>query len=144
MSDTQPDILIIESDQVLCDLVQLCLEQQNYQVAVAHNGEEALTVFQAASHRHKPKIILMDLFLNQTNALALIRQIKELPKEEEATIIVLSSFGYREVIQQAMEAGAKDFILKPINTDVLIDRVKKVFEQSYKPKISKPDFPRIF
>jgi FixJ family two-component response regulator len=51
---------------------------------------------------------------------------------------------YRPVkIQQAMDAGAKDFILKPVNADMLIDRIKKVFEQSHKPKVSKPEFPKI-
>jgi len=138
-------ILVIESDPVLCDLIQLSLEQQDNKVAVAHNGEEAHTVYK----RQKPKIILLDLFLHQTNALELIRQLKRLASEEEIYIIVLSAFGYREVIEQAMEAGAKDFLLKPINTDVLLDRVKKAFEQlnssgTKKPRISKPDFPRIY
>jgi DNA-binding response OmpR family regulator len=139
MSDSKVEILLIESDQILLDLIQLSLEQQDYQVVVAHNGEEALAAFQ----RHQPKVVLLDLFLHQTNGLALIRQLKELIQEEQTTIIILSALGYREVIQQAMDAGAKDFILKPVNADMLIDRIKKVFEQSHKPKVSKPEFPKI-
>ena len=139
MRDSKVEILLIESDQILLDLIQLSLEQQDYQVVVAHNGEEALAAFQ----RHQPKVVLLDLFLDQTNGLVLIRQLKELIQEEQTTIIILSALGYREVIQQAMDAGAKDFILKPVNADMLIDRIKKVFEQSHKPKVSKPEFPKI-
>lgn len=139
MSYSQAKILLIEGDQILLDLIQLSLEQQNYQVIVAHNGEEALAAFQ----RHQPKVVLLDLFLHQTNALTLIRQLKELSQEKQTTIIVLSALGYREVIRQAMNAGAKDFILKPVNMDMLIDRIKKVFGQSHKPKVSKPEFPKV-
>lgn len=139
MSDSQAEILLIESDQILLDLIQLSLEQEDYHVIVALNGEEALAAF----HHYKPKVVLLDLFLHQTNALALIRQLKELPQGKLIPIIVLSALGYREVIRQAMDAGANDFILKPVDLDMLIDRIRKVFEQSHKPKVSKPEFPKI-
>jgi DNA-binding response OmpR family regulator len=67
----------------------------------------------------------LDLFLPNINVLALIRQIKTLARTEKSAIIILSAFGFREVIQQAVEAGAQDYLLKPIEPNSLVERVRK-------------------
>ncbi|MEI7989126.1 MAG: response regulator [Chloroflexota bacterium] len=119
-------ILLIEHDNILCDLIQLTLERQGYHVFVANTTDEILTLFQ----QHSPRVILLDLFLPQINVLALIRQLKSIPQATETSIILLSAFGYREVIQQAIEAGAQDYLLKPINPDILVERITKALTET--------------
>jgi len=142
-------ILLIEHDNILCDLIQLTLERQGHHVFVANTTDEILTLLQ----EHSPRVILLDLFLPQINVLALIRQLKSIPQAAETSIILLSAFGYREVIQQAIEAGAQDYLLKPINPDILVERITKALTETNLEKktetnpnqrnVTKPNFRRM-
>lgn len=155
MDQTNPSVLLIEDDNILSDLIQLTLESSGYHVLVSTwNASFTADEIVALCQEHSPKVILSDLFLPNINVLALIRQIKNLSQTEKSTIIILSAFGYREVIQQAIEAGAQDYLLKPINPDTLVERVTKALvetnlEKKTEPNpnqrnVTKPNFRRMY
>lgn len=145
MDDKKNLILLFESDPLLCDLIQLSLEQQGYQVYVQRTPHEPLALIE----KLRPAIILLDLFFPQTQTIQLIEQIHRLPFNPPIEIIVLSALGFREVVTKALDAGAKEYLLKPIDISLLIERVNKVHKaQTLKQEktikeIKKPSFPRI-
>ncbi len=116
-------ILLVEADGLLLDLMQLALEQRGYALVRAQNGADALAAFL----QHLPSVVVLDLFLPQTDVLDLIRRMKK--KEACCAILVLSAFGFREVVQQALQAGAQDYLLKPLNMDTLLERVNKALQE---------------
>jgi DNA-binding response OmpR family regulator len=140
------EIMLIENDSILADLIQLSLEQTGHQVTWHTEKADALTAFK----KRRPDLIVLDLFLPQTDTLALIRQLRNpVDRRNPPPVIVLSALGYSEVVESALKAGAADYLLKPLNPDVLLDRVQYLLSQSGKTTgkagrtISKPQFRRI-
>jgi len=140
------EIMLIENDSILADLIQLSLEQKGHQVTWHTDEANALAAFK----KKRPDLIVLDLFLPQTDTLALIRQLQETSDRRiPPAVIVLSALGYSEVIEAALKAGAADYLLKPLNPDVLLERVQILLSQREKTTrksgrtISKPQFRRI-
>ena len=87
-------------------------------------GEAALK----AIHERHPDLILLDLFLPQQNGLDFLQRLKQSGLLVSIPVIVVSALGFPEIVQQAVQAGARDFLVKPIDTDMLVARVQKLFE----------------
>ncbi len=150
MTTNNASILLFESDPLLCDLIQLSLEQEGFTVYVQRAAQNPLEIVKQI----QPDIILLDLFYPQTQTIELIEKIHQLPNEPPIEIIVISALGFREVVQKALDAGAREYILKPLDISLLLLRVKKVNqlrmvqhkqeEQRFpKPAYQKPSFRRI-
>lgn len=140
------EILVIENDRILADLLQLSLEQQGHQVSCHAEKENALASFE----KNRPALVILDLFLPQTDTLALIRRFRDASQGRFApAVIVLSALGYSEVVEGALSAGANDYLLKPLNPDILLERVQSLLSPSGRknskstPNITNPQFRRI-
>lgn len=140
------EIMVIEDDSILADLIQLSLEQRDHQVTCYVKKTAAI----AALAKTKPDLVILDLFLLKTDTLALIRQLREpLHGNIPPVVIVISAFGYSEVVEGALEAGAAGYLLKPLDPDMLLERVQTVLAQremlwkKYGKMISKPQFRRL-
>jgi len=144
MNTNNASILLFESDPLLCDLIQLSSEQEGYTVFVQRAARNPLEIVKQL----QPDIILLDLFYPQTHTIDLIKNIHQLPNDPPIEIIVLSALGFREVVQKALDAGASEYILKPLDISLLILRVKKVHQlrtvqhQQESPRIHKPSFQK--
>jgi DNA-binding response OmpR family regulator len=123
----KPDtILLIIDDLPLTDLIALVLNGiLPCQVVTARNGPEAIVLCNSL----RPQVIVLDILLPQMNGLDLLRELKSRGLLEKSQVIVISGLGYREVVQQAIQAGAKDFIVKPFDVEVLGERVRKALEE---------------
>jgi two-component system response regulator (stage 0 sporulation protein A) len=60
------------------------------------------------------------------NGLELIRRIRDLEGSRQPAVIVTSALGFPEIVRQAVAAGVVDFIIKPYDVDVLVERVREV------------------
>ncbi len=120
---SNPVILIVEDDPAMRDLLELALTQQfvpPFELQIAQNGSEAMEKIQ----QHLPTLVVLDILLPQMNGLQLLQQLKDQPVRNDTRVVVISALGVREVVQQAMESGANDFIVKPFDMDTFIDRIK--------------------
>jgi two-component system chemotaxis response regulator CheY len=104
-------------------LGKIMADMGNMVVAEAGNGDEAIEGFV----KYHPDLVLLDIVMpsgprtqNGIDALKLIR--KESP---EAKVIMISSMGQNTIVQETINAGAKDFIVKPFKPDDVIAVVKK-------------------
>lgn len=114
--DRSRKVLIAEEDRMVADLLKLALEEMGCQVQIATKKHIILE----GVLRWKPDLLLLDLFLPGCSGLDLLREFQVLQNGpgKALPILVISSLGFKEVVEQAILLGATDFLLKPIDLDV--------------------------
>ncbi|MCL4559588.1 MAG: response regulator [Chloroflexi bacterium] len=123
MTEKKTTVLLCESDPVQRDLIGLALRRLGLQVIIAQSQSEAGGLIA----RYSPALVLLDLFLPGGGGLDLIRDIKQKGAQSPG-VIVVSALGFTEVVEQAVAAGARDFLVKPVNPDFLVERVQAALE----------------
>jgi two-component system OmpR family response regulator len=109
-------VLIAEDDKVIADLLSLTLQEMGCHVKITSQEDKIRT----GIIQWKPDLVLIDLFLPGCSGLDLLREFIKIGEKlkRPIPILVISALGFREVVEQAKELGAADFILKPIDMDV--------------------------
>lgn len=112
-------ILIVEDDDTSCLLLQAMLGQENYKLLFAVNGKHAVQMF-----RENPRInlILMDLKMPVMDGYEATRQIRTLNKN--IPIIAQTAYALSGDNEKAMNAGCNDYVTKPINKSLLMNKIK--------------------
>ena len=100
-------------------MLQYNLTKENYEVASAENGKEAIKT----ALTFKPDIILMDVMMPVMDGITACRHLRELPDFRETYIIFLTARSEEFSEVAAFEAGADDFINKPIKPRALLSRL---------------------
>ncbi len=120
-------VLLVEdgpSNQLIATAI---LKKAGYEVTVASNGHEAV---EAASMR-RFDLILMDLRMPVMDGLEATRRIRDLPGESgRVPVIALTANAFKEDIEQCHAAGMNDFVSKPINRNLLLDKMAEVLNES--------------
>jgi CheY-like chemotaxis protein len=114
-------VIIAEDDKVVADLLSLTLQEMGCQVRITSQE----TKIRHGMIQWKPDLLLLDLFLPGCSGLDLLRDLKSISNKlkRPVPILVISAFGFREVVEQAKAMGAEDFILKPVDLDVFRQKV---------------------
>jgi CheY-like chemotaxis protein/nitrogen-specific signal transduction histidine kinase len=110
-------VLVAEDEESNYELVRIVL-QKRYNLIRAHNGIEAVTMFE----EEKPDLILMDIRMPEMDGLDATRIIKEV--NQEVPVIALSAYAFPENIREAKAAGCDDFMAKPFKVEDLIELIK--------------------
>ena len=114
-------ILIVEDSPVMIRTLSGLLSANNYKIAgVAQDGITALKLFKERS----PDIVLMDINIPRLNGLDAMKAMLTL--DPDAQVIIISIASEKSVVLNAMAAGAKDYIAKPINPDRLCAILKQL------------------
>ena len=120
MQTTAPyKILVVDDDPDIVELLQYNLTKEGYDVSHAENGKEAI----ATALKHKPDVILMDVMMPVLDGIAACRQMREMPDFRDTYIIFLTARAEEFSEVAAFEAGADDFITKPIKPRALLSRL---------------------
>jgi CheY-like chemotaxis protein len=115
-------ILIAEDERDIRDLVAFTLRFAGYEVFAASNGEEAVAMAPNVS----PDLILMDVRMPRMTGYEACRILKLDPGLKDIPIVFLSAKGQEAEIQQGLEAGAEEYLLKPFAPDQLTSHVKSI------------------
>ena len=116
-------VLIIEDDLFLRDLVYQKLQSSGFEAYQAVDGEEGLKKIIEI----KPDIVLLDIILPGIDGFEILRRKKENPEIASIPVIVLSNLGQKEEIDQGLNLGAKDYLIKAHFTlDEIMMKVKNV------------------
>jgi len=114
-------ILIIENDNFFRNLVARKLEEQDYQIARAVDGNEGL----AKIKNQKPDLVFLSLALSEREGFKVLSEIRKDPAISSIPVIVLSNLGELEEINEALELGASDYLIKINSTPKLfLKRIK--------------------
>ena len=119
-------ILVAEDEADIRELVAFSLENiAGFEVVKARNGAEAVDMARA----EVPDLILMDVRMPKMTGVEACAKLKEIPETEDIPIVFLSAMGQETEIQQGMEVGAVEYILKPFAPDVLMKKVRDILER---------------
>ena len=112
--------LVVDDDPVMRILTRKALESDGFSVHEAQDGRAAITTFS----RIQPDIVLMDVMMPELDGYGACRGIRELAQGSRTPILMLTGLDDVDSINQAFDAGATDFIAKPINWGILGHRVR--------------------
>lgn len=112
-------VLVVDDDPDIVELLQYNLTREGYDVSVADNGKRAIEVAQDT----KPDVILMDVMMPVLDGIAACRQLREMSDFRHTHIIFLTARAEEFSEVAAFEAGADDFITKPIKPRALLSRL---------------------
>lgn len=101
-------ILVVEDEPELAEIYQALLEQEDYDVSVAHNGRDALTVAQ----NDTPHLILLDLRMPVMNGVEFLEEYKLKEKHPDVKVVVFSNYDMQDEIDDAYRLGADRYVLK--------------------------------
>jgi len=114
------EILIIDDDPAIQLLLRKTLHSQGYNVTVASDGQEGLV----HARQVRPALVICDWIMPRMNGLEVCRQIKATPELSTTFFILLTSLGSVEDRVKGLDAGADDFLCKPIEMNELNARVR--------------------
>jgi CheY-like chemotaxis protein len=121
-------ILIVEDVEFNRDLLIQLLED-DYKLLTATDGKAGI----ALAERERPDLILMDLSLPVLDGWEATRQIKANPTLQHIPVIALSSHAMRGDEERARQCGCDDYISKPLDEDVLFEKLAQLLGESPKP-----------
>ncbi|WP_242926746.1 response regulator transcription factor [Pontibacter vulgaris] len=112
-------ILIVDDDPDIIELLHYNLTREGYEVAQAENGRKAIEVAKA----FKPDVILLDVMMPVLDGIAACRELRHMSEFRNTHIIFLTARAEEFSEVAAFEAGADDFITKPIKPRALLSRL---------------------
>jgi diguanylate cyclase (GGDEF)-like protein/PAS domain S-box-containing protein len=122
MPDTAATLLIVDDETHVRKLLQILLQNQGYQTLTASSGEEAL----ALVAQQPPDLILLDIMMPGMNGYEVARELKSDKVTANIPIIMLSALGEHSARISGLEAGAEDFLSKPVESAELWLRVRNL------------------
>ena len=100
------------------------IKEKALEFAFAFSGEEALTYL--AQPEHHSVLILSDINMPGMSGLELLRRIKQINHEPPPVVMMITAYGDAENYNKAMELGADDFIVKPVDFSALKEKIKNL------------------
>jgi DNA-binding response OmpR family regulator len=117
---TRHRILVVDDDQRILHFSRLKLMASGYNVTTAMNGQGALTMIES----EKPDVVVLDLRMPVMGGLEVLRILRS---HSELPVIVMSAA--TDLAEEALVAGADDFIAKPFVVDELVRRIEQILER---------------
>ena len=119
-------ILVVDDEQDILELIRHTLNKEGYEVHVAANGQQAVE----KAKKIKPSLILMDVMMPVMDGMEACRQLKEDPETATLPIIFLTARSEEFAELAGFEAGADDYISKPIRSRVLLSRIRAILRRN--------------
>jgi DNA-binding response OmpR family regulator len=123
---TMSRILVAEDERDIRELVGFTLRFAGFEVVLAENGAEAIERATA----DQPDLILLDVRMPKMSGYEVCRRLKENPSTCEIPVVFLSAKGQEREIEQGLDSGAIEYIVKPFAPDELTDRVRDILQRA--------------
>jgi len=119
-------ILVVDDEPDILEIISYNLRKEGYEVKTAENGLEAV----AAAKEFLPDMILLDVMMPKMDGMEACKQIRAVPSLKHCFILFLTAREEEFVEVLSFQAGADDFLTKPIKPRALISRIEAVFRRS--------------
>jgi PAS domain S-box-containing protein len=117
-----PLILIADDEMDLRAMLRILLERDGYRIAEARNGEEAVEL----CRQRLPDVVLLDILMPVMDGAAACAHIQALPDGDRVPVLMITALNDKQSIDRCFDAGATDYLTKPINNQVLRRRVRRL------------------
>jgi CheY-like chemotaxis protein/two-component sensor histidine kinase len=117
-----PSILVVDDEPDNFDVIETLLSNQDYQLHYAANGQEALNILEMIN----PDLILLDVMMPNMDGIEVCQKIKTDIQWKAIPVIMVTALTAKEDLARCLEAGADDFVSKPINRIELLARIKSM------------------
>jgi two-component system alkaline phosphatase synthesis response regulator PhoP len=118
-------ILIADDEPDILEIIQFNLIAEGYEVITAKNGDEAIE----QAKKHLPDLIILDVMMPGKNGLETCNILRLQPAFKETLIIFLSALSDEGIEISGLEAGADDYLTKPIRPKILVSKVNALFRR---------------
>ena len=133
MHTTTKRILIVDDEETLCEVLQLNLENEGYDVDIAFSAEQALTL-DLPSY----SLILLDIMMGEISGIKMAKMLKSNTKTANIPIIFCTAKDTEDDMVMGLNLGADDYIAKPYTVRNVVARVKSVLRRTSAKKNSNP------
>ena len=125
MKKKNTKILLVDDEPDILEIVGYNLSQEGYQIVTASNGKEAI----AKAKKEHPQLIIMDVMMPEMDGMEACENIRKIPELQDTIITFLTarSEDYSQVA--GFDAGADDYIAKPIKPKVLVSKVQALLRR---------------
>ena len=117
-------ILVAEDEPIMLKTIALRLRKDGHDVITADNGRDAMEQID----QHKPDLIITDIMMPYSSGLEIVGKVKG--QGQNVPVIVLSAMGQENVVLEAFNLGADDYITKPFSPNELSVRVKRLTQRA--------------
>jgi DNA-binding response OmpR family regulator len=115
-------ILVAEDDPMTLQLINFKLKQSGFAVALAKDGEAALSLVRS----EKPDLVILDGMMPLLDGFEVLHRMKESPEMKQIPVIMLTARTQDADMQRGLDLGAADYVIKPFSPTELLNRVRKV------------------
>lgn len=117
-------ILIVDDSNTNVVLLEAILNSRGYEIQTAYNVDEA----QNMMARDRPELILLDLLMPKISGYQFLDQLKQNEKTRDIPVIIVSAVTDTPNIQKTFDLGAIDYIEKPVDIKLLVNKVEKTLK----------------
>ena len=118
------EVLILEPDALQRDLLAMTLRRCGFEPLICQRGTDVSRLLL----ERKPALLILDIYQDDKNGLDLLDELRQAGLLVLTRVIVVSSMAFPEIIKRATRLGAADFLVKPLDTDVLMDHISRVMD----------------
>lgn len=113
-------ILVADDDRDTVQMIQDLLEHAGYATVAAYEGVRAIEL----AHKHKPDLILLDIKMPSGSGKTVLHSLKSHVDTEKIPVVVITALSDLYLEKEVMDGGAADFIKKPYDNKILLEKVK--------------------
>jgi len=114
-----PKILVVDDAQFMRLILSKLLKEHGYETIEAENGNRALEQYVA----HSPDVVLLDITMPEKDGLEVLSELHQM--DPDARVVMLTALGQQSVVLQAIKSGARDFIVKPYESERVLVAVER-------------------
>jgi len=126
MSENKFKVLLVDDELDILEFLSYNLEKAGYKVYTAKNGLEAIKV----AEKKTPHLIILDVMMPEMDGIAACEELRKIPSLNNTVIAFLTARGEDYSQIAGFEAGADDYITKPVRPKVLVSRVKALLKRT--------------
>ena len=120
----KPRVLIADDASFMRQMIREIVEPEGYEVVgEATDGGEAVEQYDSLA----PDLVTMDIVMPKRSGIDAVKEI--VAKAPDACVVMCSALGQETLVMEALQAGAKDFIVKPFKPDNVLDTIKRALEK---------------
>lgn len=119
-------ILLVDDSATVLMMERMILAAERFEVLTANNGLEA----QEKARRELPDLILMDIVMPKVTGLEACKALRADPATSHIPIILVTTRGEPQTVEQGYEVGCNDYVTKPVNSSELLSKIRNILGAS--------------